>query len=47
VAGAKEGVPFLDEFRAAGFGDVILLRTLRNARTKNPKVVAAEVMARR
>ena len=47
MAGAKEGVPFLDEFRAAGFADATLLRTLRNARTKNPKVLAAEVKARR
>jgi hypothetical protein len=40
-------VPFLDEFRAAGFVEATLLRTTRNARTKNPKVLAAEVRARR
>jgi hypothetical protein len=47
VAGAKEGVPFLEEFRAAGFAEARLLRKLRNARTKNPRVLAAEVVARR
>jgi len=47
VAGAKEGVTFLNEFREAGFADARILRTTRNARTKNPKVVAAEVSARR
>jgi len=40
-------VPFLHEFQAAGFAEAKLLRTVRNARTKNPKVVAAEVWARR
>lgn len=38
---------FLEEFRKAGFGEVHLLRTSRNARTKNPAVLAAEVRARR
>jgi hypothetical protein len=47
VAGAKEGGAFLNEFRDAGFAEVRLLRTMRNARTKNPKVLAAEVCARR
>jgi len=47
VAGAKEGVTFLDEFRAVGFAGARILRTMRNARTKNPKVLAAEVCARR
>jgi len=47
VAGAKEGVAFLDEFRAAGFGEAVLLRAVRNLRTKNGKVLAAEVRARR
>jgi hypothetical protein len=47
VAGAKEGVTFLDEFREAGFVETRLLRTFRNARTSNSKVVAAEVHARR
>jgi len=44
---AKESVPILDEFRTAGFRDVRLLRTIRNARTTNPLVLAAEIMARR
>ncbi|MBI4718860.1 MAG: hypothetical protein HY763_13725 [Planctomycetes bacterium] len=47
MAGAKEGGAFLDEFRAAGFADAHILRTTRNARTKNPKVIAAEFRARR
>jgi hypothetical protein len=47
VAGAKEGVSFLDEFRAAGFAEARILRTTRNARTKNPDVVAAEFCAGR
>ena len=34
---------FLEEFRAAGFREVSLLRAARNARTKNPRVLAAEV----
>jgi hypothetical protein len=40
-------VSFLNEFRAAGFAEAVILRTLRNARTKNQRVVAAEVRARR
>jgi len=47
VAGAKEGVTFLNEFRTAGFADAGILKTMRNARTKNPKVLAAEVCAQR
>jgi hypothetical protein len=47
VAGAKEGVTFLGEFRDAGFADARILRTMRNTRTKSPKVLAAEVHARR
>jgi len=47
VAGAKEGGAFLDEFRAAGFRDAVILRTSRNARTKDPRVLAAEVLAQR
>jgi hypothetical protein len=47
VAGAKEGVTFLDEFRAVGFTEARIVRTLRNARTKNPKVIAAEFCVRR
>jgi hypothetical protein len=40
-------VAFLDEFRAAGFREAAILRTSRNARTKNPLVLAADVVARR
>jgi hypothetical protein len=47
VAGAKEGVTFLEEFRDAGFSEAHILRTTRNARTKNPKVIAAEFLARK
>jgi hypothetical protein len=47
VAGAKEGVTFLDELRAAGFREAQLLRTVRNTRTNNPKSLAAEVVARK
>jgi hypothetical protein len=47
LAGAREGVAFLEEFRAAGFGEVELLRAGRNRRTKNAKVLAAEVRALR
>jgi hypothetical protein len=45
VAGAKEGVTFLDELRAAGFREVTLLRAVRNTRTGNPKSLAAEIYA--
>ncbi len=45
MAGAKEGGAFLDEFLKAGFCDAELIRTSRNARTKNPAVLAAEVRA--
>lgn len=47
MAGAKEGGAFLDEFRAAGFRDAGLLSTRRNARTKDPRVLAAEVVVQR
>jgi hypothetical protein len=40
-------VTFLDEFRMAGFSDVVLLQAKRNARTKNQQVLAAEVRATR
>jgi hypothetical protein len=40
-------VAFLNEFRAAGFQTATLLRAVRNQRTKNPGVLAAEVHARR
>jgi hypothetical protein len=35
------------DIRAAGFKEARLLRTLRNARTKNPHVLAAEIVAHR
>jgi hypothetical protein len=38
-------VTFLNEFRAAGFRDAILLKAGRNLRTKNKAVLAAEVRA--
>jgi hypothetical protein len=37
----------LDEFRAAGFDEAVLLQARRNARTKNQGVLAAEVRAHR
>jgi hypothetical protein len=40
-------VAFLDEFRAVGFDEVVLLSAGRNLRTKNSRVLAAEVAARR
>lgn len=47
MAGAKEGVSFLEEFQAVGFRDVRLLQTIRNARTQNSKLLTAEVHARK
>jgi len=41
----KEGVAFLREFTEAGFSDAVILRQSRNARTKDPHVLAAEVRA--
>jgi hypothetical protein len=38
-------VAFLEEFRAVGFRAVQLLRAIRNARTKNEHVLAADVRA--
>jgi hypothetical protein len=38
-------VAFLDEFRAAGFQAATLLKASRNMRTKNIRVLAAEVHA--
>jgi hypothetical protein len=38
-------VAFLDEFRAAGFREATLLKASRNTRTKNVRVLAAEVRA--
>jgi hypothetical protein len=46
IAGAKEGDAFLSEFKQAGFSEAAL-RVSRNARTKNPLVLAAEVRALR
>jgi hypothetical protein len=45
VAGAKEAVAFCDEFRQADFRDVRIVRTSRNARARNPAVLAAEIVA--
>lgn len=36
----------MNEFKAAGFKDAVILRTSRNARTKKANVVAADVAAR-
>jgi hypothetical protein len=47
VAGAKEGEPFLDEFRNAGFASAEIIRTTRNARTNNPKALAVDIIAYR
>jgi hypothetical protein len=47
MAGAKAGGAFLDEFRATGFREARILRATRNARTKHPHVLAAEVYALR
>ncbi len=47
VAGAKEGGAFLNEFREAGFREAVMVRTTRNARCKDPRVMAAEVCATR
>jgi hypothetical protein len=41
----RKGVTFLREFREAGFSDAVILRQSRNARTKDPHVLAAEVRA--
>jgi len=46
-AGAKEAVAFLAEFLSAGFREAVILRTTRNERTKDERVLAAEVFARR
>jgi len=40
-------VAFLNEFRAAGFVEAVLLHAKRNARTKNQRALAAEVRALR
>jgi len=40
-------VAFLQEFKNAGFADAAVLRTYRNARTKNPAVIAVDVLAKR
>ncbi len=42
-----EGGAFLQEFLDAGFARAEILRTSRNARAKNPNVIAAEVRALR
>jgi hypothetical protein len=40
-------VTFLEEFRKAGFANAAMIRAIRNARTKNSMVLAAEVHAQR
>ncbi len=45
MAGAKEGGAFLEEFLSVGFRGAEILATTRNARTRNPRVLAAEVVA--
>jgi hypothetical protein len=45
IAGAKEGVAFLNEFTAVGFSHVKILKTSRNARTSNPNIIVADVVA--
>jgi hypothetical protein len=37
----------VEEFRAAGFTDARIVRTCRNARTRNRRVLVAEVVAAR
>ena len=44
---SPEGVTFLEEFRAVGFREAVILRTTRNARRKLKRVVAAEIYAQR
>ena len=36
---------FLEEFRVVGFRESVILRTIRNARTKDKRVLAAEIYA--
>ena len=45
MAGAKEGGAFLNEFRDAGFKEAKILKTSRNARTINPNIIVADVVA--
>ena len=40
-------MPFLAEFTNAGFASAQILRTTRNARTNNPKALAADIIAYR
>ena len=46
-ASRQEKRKILDEFCAVGFAEVQILRSFRNARTKNPAVIAVEVLAKR
>jgi len=39
-------VPFLAEFLDAGFVSAEIMRTSRNARTNNPKALAADIIVR-
>ena len=45
MSGAKEGDAFLHEFTDAGFKEARILKTYRNQRTKNKKVVGANIIA--
>ena len=45
MSGAKDGVAVLKELGDAGFSGATILRTFRNARAKNPRVIAAEIVA--
>jgi hypothetical protein len=42
-----EGGAFLNEFKQAGFRKARILKTTKNARAKNPNVLAADVFAER
>jgi len=45
VTGAKEGDAFLQEFTNVGFQNAQILKTHRNERTNNKKIIAADVYA--
>jgi hypothetical protein len=40
-------VTFLQEFRKAGFAHAEIIKTTRNLRTRDPRTLAAHVMAQR
>jgi hypothetical protein len=45
VAGAKEGVAFIDEFLSAGFSEAEIVRRCHNPRSRERRVEVAEVVA--